>query len=190
MADFELPDMPKPPQVTPHMLVGAVSPLWTYFGVAAAGGLAYWWMTRWTDRANLEALFGRTMAAQALVLPPAAPTQLAEAANEFAETVEAAVSETAEQVAEAVETIAHAAPLPEAPVGGEAAPMSPMAEALSQPEVISQPEATVAPEPTALSTTEPAVEVPAAPEATAEPLPEPISRTRGRKAPPANGLEI
>lgn len=43
---------------TPALMMGAVSPLWTYFGAAAAGGLAFWWMTRWARPANLEALLG------------------------------------------------------------------------------------------------------------------------------------
>jgi predicted flap endonuclease-1-like 5' DNA nuclease len=35
--------------------LGAASPLWLAFASAAGAGVAYWWMTRWTDAANLEA---------------------------------------------------------------------------------------------------------------------------------------
>jgi hypothetical protein len=40
----------------PEMLVGAASPLWAYFAGAAVMGSAWWWMTRWLQPANLEAL--------------------------------------------------------------------------------------------------------------------------------------
>lgn len=38
--------------------IGAVSPLWAMFGAAASAGVAWWWMTRWTRAANVEALAG------------------------------------------------------------------------------------------------------------------------------------
>lgn len=57
MAMFELPTTSET-RVSPQFLFGAVSPLWGYFGAAASAGVAYWWMTRWTRPANLEALFG------------------------------------------------------------------------------------------------------------------------------------
>jgi predicted flap endonuclease-1-like 5' DNA nuclease len=38
--------------------VGAVSPLWAVFGAAASAGVAWWWLTRWTQAANIEALAG------------------------------------------------------------------------------------------------------------------------------------
>lgn len=57
MAMFELPSTSET-RVSPQFLFGAVSPLWGYFGAAASAGVAYWWMTRWTRPANLEALFG------------------------------------------------------------------------------------------------------------------------------------
>ncbi|MCW5761208.1 MAG: hypothetical protein KIS90_15675, partial [Phenylobacterium sp.] len=82
MATFELPEMPKP-SVSPNLIVGAASPLWGYFGAAAAGGVAYWWMTHWARPANLEALFGGV----AKALPEAAAVLAAPAV----EAVEAAV---------------------------------------------------------------------------------------------------
>lgn len=36
--------------------LGAASPLWVAYGVAASAGLAYWWMTRWAQFTNLEGL--------------------------------------------------------------------------------------------------------------------------------------
>lgn len=45
-------------RVNPALLMGAVSPLWGYFGAVAAGGVAYWWMTRWARPMNAEAVFG------------------------------------------------------------------------------------------------------------------------------------
>ena len=38
--------------------LGAVSPLWAAFGAVAGAGVAYWWMTRWTQAVNVEALNG------------------------------------------------------------------------------------------------------------------------------------
>ncbi|HEY0647789.1 hypothetical protein [Phenylobacterium sp.] len=164
MASFELPEMPDT-RLSPQLLVGVASPLWGYFGAAAMGGVAYWWMTRWTQPANLEALFGRV--SEAMTAP------VAEAA--------AAVTEIAEAAAEA---------LPEMPVGGESAPISPAVEALAPPEPEPVPEPVV--EPVVEAAPEPVVETPPEPmvEATADPLPEPVAKPRvARKSPPANGLE-
>lgn len=109
MASFEFPDMPKTP-MSPQMLVGAASPLWAYFGAAAAGGVAYWWMTRWARPVNLEALFGAAAQASPLAAVAAAEEALGAAA-------EAAI-DAAESVLEAP-----------APLGGESAPLSPAAAA-------------------------------------------------------------
>ncbi|HWF76726.1 MAG TPA: hypothetical protein VN694_06060 [Caulobacteraceae bacterium] len=38
--------------------IGAVSPLWAMFGAAAGAGVAWWWMTRWAQAVNVEALAG------------------------------------------------------------------------------------------------------------------------------------
>ncbi|MBA4014037.1 MAG: hypothetical protein C0481_19410 [Phenylobacterium sp.] len=51
------------PQKALYIPVGAASPLWFMFAGAASAGVAYWWMTRWTDRANLEALLAPSSAA-------------------------------------------------------------------------------------------------------------------------------
>ena len=58
------------PQSLPPALVGLASPLWGYFAGMAAGGVAFWWMTRWTQPQNLEALFARRFAGLSPELAP------------------------------------------------------------------------------------------------------------------------
>lgn len=149
MATFDLPEIPAN-RMSPHLMMGVASPLWAYFGAAAASGVAYWWMTRWARPVNLEAMFGGT-------LPLSAPVEVAaEAAEAMVEAVEAAQAALVEDIAE----------FP--PVGGESAPVSPVLELAPIPE----------PEPTVLET--PAEPGPAAIiEATSEPVlleaaPEPV----------------
>ena len=102
----ELPqELPRP--AGPELLVGAASPLWAYFSGAAATGLAWWWMTRMAPQ-NLEAMF-------ALMSPRTAAETAAEAA--------APVVETVVQAALSPEPAAEPPPV----VGGEAAPISPLA---------------------------------------------------------------
>ncbi|MET0272544.1 MAG: hypothetical protein ABW360_06100 [Phenylobacterium sp.] len=100
-----------PKAVSPNAFVGVASPLWGLFAGAAASGIAFWWMTRWTRPQNLEAMFGAmTAKTEALVAP----------------------------VTEAIEA------LPELPVGGESAPISPLVEAAAEVEaVVSKPVETV-----------------------------------------------
>ncbi|HEY0650435.1 MAG TPA: hypothetical protein VGD44_21270, partial [Phenylobacterium sp.] len=90
MATFDLPELPET-RVTPQLMLGAASPLWAYFGAAAAGGVAYWWMTRWTQPVNLEALFGAKPAATLAPVIEAAAEPVVEAAEAVAETAEAVV---------------------------------------------------------------------------------------------------
>lgn len=196
MAPFDLPSMSEP-RVSPQLMLGVASPLWGYFGAVAAGGVAYWWMTRWTQAANLEAYFGQ----QAMAAPMAALEAVAEPMVEMVEAAE----EIAETALEALEEA-----LPDMPVGGESAPLSAFAGVLAEPEpgpdpaVEAAPEAPseslmaeVSPPDAAEPTPEPAVEVaPAtetpestleaapepAPEMTADPLPAP--KPRARKTPP------
>src|SRR5262245_60869106 len=126
MAQFELPTLPERP-MNAELLLGAASPLWGYYGAAAAGGVAYWWMTRWTQPMNLEALFGRATASPA---PEAAPT--AEAPQPELPSVvggeEAPVSPLAaagEQVVEAIVAAADPEPEPELPILPEAVTAAP-----------------------------------------------------------------
>jgi hypothetical protein len=168
MASFDLPETPQP-RVSPALMVGAASPLWSYFAAATAGGVAYWWMTQWARPVNLEAMFGRART-QPVVAPAFEP--VVEAAEAVAETVvEAQAAVTAPVLDEA--------PLA---VGGEAAPISPALEAAFEPEPALEPEPevmfAVAPEPVidepapvATTTAEEAMPKPRAKKA-APPLPE------------------
>ena len=90
------------PRVSPHVLLGAASPLWAYFGAATFGGVAYWWMTRWTQAANLEAFFH---AAERTTQPmlEAAVEQVEQAVEEPV-TPTAAVERTLDAATEATET--------------------------------------------------------------------------------------
>lgn len=152
MAHFETPEMPEPKAV-PHYLMGAASPLWAYFGVVAAGGVAFWWMTRWARPANLEAMF----AGAAPVVEP-----ILEAVEATAETV---VAEALDEPVAAQETVAEVAP--------ELAAKSD-APAEATPEPVAAPE----PEPVLEAAPEPLLE--AAPEPFAEVTPAP--RPRAKKA--------
>ena len=164
----ELSAISKDPQALIRIPVGAVSPLWGLFAGAAMTGAAWWWMTRWTRPANLEAVFGAAQAATAETLAEvealAAPVI---AAVEEAPAVLESVVEAASEAVEAAVEDPTPAPIAEAlieaapePVGGEAAPISPVLEALA-PEVV---------EPAPVETTPEAV-AEASPES--KPLPKP-----------------
>jgi hypothetical protein len=142
------------PKALLRVPVGLVSPLWPLFAGAAMSGATWWWMTRWARPANLEAMFGA--AAEADAGAATAAVALAEPAVEAAEAVvetvtepvvealieaEAVVETAAEPVVEptlepapeaAAESVLEAlveAPAALEPVGGEAAPISPVLEA-------------------------------------------------------------
>src|SRR5687768_9181458 len=99
MATFDLPELPET-RLSPQLMVGVASPLWAYFGAAAAGGVAYWWMTRWTQPVNLEALFGGFT--KAVALPAMLTDALVEPAAETVEVASQAVEEVADTAAESV----------------------------------------------------------------------------------------
>jgi len=166
MASFDLPETPQP-RVSPALMVGVASPLWSYFAAAAAGGVAYWWMTQWARPVNLEAMFSRTkaMPVPALVLEP-----VAEAAEAVAEAV-------AEAQAAVAETILEEAPLA---VGGEAAPISPILEAAPEPEPVVEPEPALEPEVMFAVAPEPVIDEPAPVEA--EAAAEAAPKARPKKA--------
>jgi hypothetical protein len=151
MATFELPELPAP-AVSPSMVLGAASPLWGYFGAATAGGLAWWWMAQLARPMNLEAWFARSAA-----LPEPVEVLLEPV-------VEAA--ESAAEMLEAVGEAANAALIPETPVGGESAPLSPF---------VAEPVAEVQPEP-----------VVASPAAQAEPA-APLEAVHAAETPAASG---
>ena len=133
------------PDVILRVPVGLASPLWGLFAGAAMTGATWWWMTRWARPANLEAMFAAAPAPEATVAPEVAT--FAEPVVEAAEAVEAVVEAAVEAVAEAVieaapEPVAEAlieAPETPEPVGGEAAPISPVIEALAPEALASEP---------------------------------------------------
>ena len=89
------------PQKALYIPVGAASPLWFLFAGAASAGLAYWWMTRFTDRTNLEALLGASPAGGAVLpAPDAAPPKLAAEVAETAAIAEAMVDQALQTVAD------------------------------------------------------------------------------------------
>jgi hypothetical protein len=114
------------PETLFRVPVGLASPLWGLFAGAAMTGATWWWMTRWTQVQNLEAMFGAAGKAQAVVEPEmAAP--VAEAVEAVVEAMltpglEAVAESTDEPILEAL----IAAPAVSEPVGGEAAPVSPV----------------------------------------------------------------
>jgi hypothetical protein len=108
---------PAAPESLLNLPVGLASPLWGLFAGAAMTGAAWWWMTRWARPENLEAMFGAALEPEARTFAPAvAAATEPEKAGPVAGTVAEALTE---------------APLPAAPVGGEAAPISPVVEALA-----------------------------------------------------------
>lgn len=89
-----------------HVPLGLSSPLWLPFAAATGAGLAFWWMTRWTRSANLEAAM-EAMAPQTVlpaVAEPAAPA--AEPVFEAAETMTDAAKQIVEAAAGTMETVA------------------------------------------------------------------------------------
>ena len=94
-------------RVSPALLMGAASPLWGYFAATAAGGVAFWWMTRWTRPVNLEAFF-------APASPQALPVPTSDAAEIVACAPEVEAPPEPEPLEAAAERVADPAPEPEA----------------------------------------------------------------------------
>ena len=116
------PVEPPQSQVSPALLMGAASPLWSYFAAATAGGVAFWWMTRWSRPVNLEAILAATT-------PPAATPLL--------EPVEVVI----EQVADVAQTSRSVTPAPEPELEPEIElTVAPVVEAAPEPLVESTPE--------------------------------------------------
>lgn len=129
------------PEALFRVPVGLASPLWGLFAGAAMTGAAWWWMTRWTQVENLEAMFGATAEApvDAEVEPVLPASSVAETIAAVAEIAPEAMIEAAGETARVVEALVEA-PVGLQPVGGEAAPISPVLEALAPD--IAQPQAT------------------------------------------------
>lgn len=82
------------PEAMLRVPVGLASPLWGLFAGAAVTGAAWWWMTRWTQTANLEAMFAEPAKAEAVAE--------AEVSALAPPVVEAAIKATQEPVLDAV----------------------------------------------------------------------------------------
>jgi len=168
MAKLETPQLPEP-KAMPQYMVGAASPLWAYFGTAALGGVAFWWMTRWARPVNLEAMFAKAGSVAEPML------KAAEVVVEAAEVVAEAPIAVAEAIAEPA-----AAPEPVAEVFPELAAKSD-APVEAEPEPVLEPVLEAAPGPVIETAPEPVLETVAEAEA---PAAEPAPKARVRKAAP------
>jgi hypothetical protein len=126
------------PKALLRVPVGLTSPLWPLFAGAAVSGAAWWWMTRWAQPANLEAMFGAAGKAEAETVEAVAEAvvePLADAATEVEPVVEAVADAVTDPVVEAspepvFDALVQEPAAPE-PVGGESAPISPVLEAIA-----------------------------------------------------------
>jgi len=75
-----------------HISLGAASPLWLLYAGAGATGAAFYWMSRWREATNLEAMM------EMMTFPTQAAAEVAEAAEPAVEA--AAVALMPEPVAE------------------------------------------------------------------------------------------
>ena len=132
------------PETLMRVPVGMASPLWGIFAGAAVSGAAWWWMTRWVQPQNLEAMFGAMAESPMASMAKAAAQPMLKAAEAAVE-VAVEAEQTSVDIAETEVASLEAAvepPVLETPVGGESAPIGPAAAAASEPKA--------APEPTAL----------------------------------------
>jgi hypothetical protein len=172
------------PMFRPEMMVGAASPLWGYFAGAVMLGSAWWWMTRWLQPTNLEALEAALEpATEALADAVGGPVAVALVADKDpplpvggeSAPVSAAVLEAARisepglfpDLAPAAEPVP--APQPAA-IAQPAAPEPAITEPAAAPAVIPEPTlaADLAPAPEPVPAPEPAV-IPPKPTLAAEP---------------------
>lgn len=101
------------PEALLRIPVGFASPLWGMFAGAAVSGSAWWWMTRWIQPENLEAMFGAATATLPTSLPQAADAVIMD-------------GDEAAEIAAASAPASEDLPEPITLVGGEAAPISPI----------------------------------------------------------------
>ena len=110
---FETPD----PAKTLNFQVGVASPLWgLYAGVTGAGMAYYWWLSRWREVTNLEAVL-------APVEPDAAPEPVEPVIEAAPEPVVEAAPEPV--IETAPEPVLEAAPAPAPEPVAEPAPEAP-----------------------------------------------------------------
>ena len=91
------------PEAMLRVPVGFASPLWGLFAGAAMTGSAWWWMTRFTRPANLEAVFGTVESAAAETVPAPVVEAVADMTVETIEAMDTALAQVAEPVLDAAE---------------------------------------------------------------------------------------
>ena len=134
MALFPAFDTELDPKDALRLPIGAASPLWLAFGAVAGAGVAYWWMTRWTQPVHLEAF--DWFSPKAADPDEAAPTPKIVAQPTLETPVEAAIEPVAAASEVVVETVAElVAPVVEAvEEAPQAAAGSPRRNASPKPE--------------------------------------------------------
>ena len=103
MALFPAFDTELDPKDALKLPIGAASPLWLAFGAAAGAGVAYWWMTRWTQPVHFEAF--DWLSPKAAEPADVAPTPMIVAQPTLETPVEAAVEPIAGAADAVVETV-------------------------------------------------------------------------------------
>ncbi len=68
-------DLKFDPKSAIYVPLGAASPFWLLYAGAATAGVAYWWLSRWREATNLEALFAKTSADLDLASAPAVASE-------------------------------------------------------------------------------------------------------------------
>lgn len=63
------PELKSDPKSAIYAPLGAISPFWFLYAGAASAGVAFWWLSRWREATNLEALFAQAPVAASLELP-------------------------------------------------------------------------------------------------------------------------
>ncbi|WP_332769107.1 hypothetical protein [Phenylobacterium sp.] len=136
-----LPELPTELKFDPksaiYVPLGAASPFWFLYAGAASAGVAYWWLSRWREATNLEALFAKTPAVLELEAAPAAEPEV--------EALEPAVAAEPEPEPAFVAT---AELLPDAAPVVDAAPET-EPEPVVEPEPVMEAAPELAPEPAA-----------------------------------------
>lgn len=87
-----------------YVPLGLASPLWFVFAGAASAGVAYWWLNRWREATNLEALMAPPTA------KPEPQVVILEAEPETVEPVVAEIAEPAPELEPVVEAAVDAVP--------------------------------------------------------------------------------
>jgi outer membrane biosynthesis protein TonB len=118
MLTSKLLETPDPAKAL-NFQVGVASPLWGLYASMASAGVAFWWLARWRQATNLEALLPSPAAVEPEPEPEPVAAPVAEAAPALAPEP---VPEPLEAAPEPVEAVVEAAPEPAPEPVVEAAP--------------------------------------------------------------------